>query len=138
MAARGEITAGAGPAGARVGKRRAGLSSELIAILAVGAMMAGTMLTMMTMMVSAFEENFASIRAEIQSVRSEVESLEQSIRGEIGSLREDVRELRKDVRALQVGQTELRERMARMESKVDMLAGEWPPKPGGSAARYRL
>ena len=38
----------------------------------------------------------------------------------VGEVREDVREVRRDV-------GELRERMVRVESKLEVLAGEWPP-----------
>ena len=40
--------------------------------------------------------------------------------GIVGEVREDVREVRRDV-------GELRERMVRVESKLEVLAGEWPP-----------
>ena len=40
---------------------------------------------------------------------------------ELGAVREEVRELR-------AGQVELRERMVRVEAKVDVLAGDWPPE----------
>ena len=76
--------------------RNAGLSAELIAILAVGVTLAGVMLTMMMVMTDSFAR-------------------------ELGSVREEVRELRD-------GQVELRERMVRVEAKVDVLAGDWPPE----------
>ena len=76
--------------------RNAGLSAELIAILAVGVTLAGVMLTMMMVMTESFAR-------------------------ELGSVREEVRELRD-------GQVELRERMVRVEAKVDVLAGDWPPE----------
>ena len=149
MAAQGGATAGADRTRAGEGRRRTGVSSELIAILAVGAMMAGTMLTMMNMMMGAFEQNFTSIREEIASVRREIRSNREEIasnrkeiaslreevasnRREIASLRDDVGELRKDVRTLQAGQAELRERMVRLESKVDLLAGDWPGPARGT------
>ena len=76
--------------------RNAGLSAELIAILAVGVTLAGVMLTMMMVMTDSFAR-------------------------ELGSVREEVRELR-------AGQVELQERMVRVEAKVDVLAGDWPPE----------
>ena len=79
--------------------RNAGLSAELIAILAVGVTLAGVMLTMMTVM-TVMTDSFAR---------------------ELGAVREEVRELR-------AGQVELRERMVRVEAKVDVLAGDWPPE----------
>ena len=38
----------------------------------------------------------------------------------VGEVREELREVRHDV-------GELRERMVRVESKLEVLAGEWPP-----------
>ena len=44
--------------------------------------------------------------------------------------------LREDVRELRAGQVELRERMARVEAKLDVLVGDWPPKKDqGTAGR---
>ena len=43
-----------------------------------------------------------------------------SMLGIVGEVRKDVRELRRDV-------GELGERMVRVESKLEVLAGEWPP-----------
>lgn len=54
--------------------------------------------------------------------------------GAVGEVQEEVREVRRDVREVrgeveevraEVG--ELRERMVRVESKLEVLAGEWPP-----------
>ena len=83
--------------------RRAALSPELIAILAVGVTLAGVMLTMMMVMTDSFAR-------------------------ELGAVREEVRELRAGQVELRAGQSELRERMARVEAKVDVLAGDWPPR----------
>ena len=63
--------------------------------------------------------------------------------GIVGEVREDVREVRRDVRELRRDVGELRERMVRVESKLEVLAGEWPAgkgsrrsvNPGGGAAR---
>ena len=95
MEAQGGEAAGAGSERRR-SRRAAGLSPELIAILAVGVALAGLMLTMMTVMMDSFEKDLSAIEGE--------------------------------VRELQAGQGELRERMARVESKLDVLAGDWPPK----------
>ena len=84
-------------------RRRSALSPELIAILAVGVTLAGAMLTMMTVMTDSFAR-------------------------ELGAVREEVRVVRAEVRELTTGQAELRERVARIESKVDVLAGDWPPE----------
>ena len=46
------------------------------------------------------------------------------------SFHEDMSAVREDVRELRVGQVELRERVARIEAKVDVLARDWPPKRG--------
>ena len=100
MEAQGGEAAGTGR---RRSRRAAGLSPELIAILAVGVALAGLMLTMMTVMMDSFEKDLSAIQGEVQ-------------------------ELRGEVRELRAGQGELRERMARVESKLDVLAGDWPPK----------
>ncbi len=87
----------------RQSRRAAGLSPELIAILAVGVALAGLMLTMMTVMMHSFEKDLSAVQEE--------------------------------VRELQAGQGELRERMTRVESKLDVLAGDWPPKQDRGASR---
>ena len=87
----------------RRSRRAAGLSPELIAILAVGVALAGVMLTMMTLMMNSFDKDLSAVR-------------------------EEVRELR-------AGQVELRERMVRVESKLDVLAGDWPPEKEQGTAR---
>ena len=91
----------------RPSRRAGGLSPELIAILAVGVALAGVMLTMMTVMMNSFDKELSAVREE---------------------MREEVRELR-------AGQVELRERMVRVESKLDVLAGDWPPKEDRGPAR---
>ena len=91
----------------RPSRRAGGLSPELIAILAVGVALAGVMLTMMTLMMDSFDKELSAVREE---------------------MREEVRELR-------AGQVELRERMVRVESKLDVLAGDWPPKEDRGPAR---
>ena len=83
--------------------RSSAFSPELIAILAVGVTLAGVMLTMMTVMTDSFAR-------------------------ELGAVREEVRELRVGQVELRAGQVELRERVARVESKMDVLAGDWPTK----------
>ena len=79
------------------------MSAELIAILVVGVTLAGAMLTMMTMMTDSFAR-------------------------EPGAVREELRVVHDEVRVIRDGQIDLRERMARVESKVDVLAGDWPPE----------
>ena len=91
----------------RRSRRAAGLSPELIAILAVGVALAGVMLTMMTVMMNSFDKELSAVREE---------------------MREEVGELR-------AGQVELRERMVRVESKLDVLAGDWPPEKERGTAR---
>ena len=46
----------------------------------------------------------------------------------LGVVRDEVRVVRDEVRVIRDGQIDLRERMARVESKVDVLAGDWPPR----------
>ena len=98
MAAKGDAMTEAGTTTREARPRRAALSPELIAILAVGVTLAGVTLTRMTVMTDSFHEDMSAVR-------------------------EDVRELR-------AGQVELRERMVRVEAKVDVLVGDWPPKRG--------
>ncbi len=92
------------------------MSAELIAILAMGVMLAGVMLTMMTVMTDSFSREIGAVREELR----------------IGQT--DLRAAQVELRAAQVelraGQADLRERMARVESKVDLLAGDWPPSRG--------
>ena len=83
--------------------RSSALSPELIAILAVGVTLAGVMIAMMTVMTDSFAR-------------------------ELGSVREEFRVVREELRVVRAGQVDLRERMARVEAKVDVLAGDWPPK----------
>ena len=87
----------------RQSRRAAGLSPELIAILAVGVALAGLMLTMMTVMMGSFDKDLSAVQREVREIRT--------------------------------GQGELRERMARVESKLDVLAGDWPPKQDRGTAR---
>ena len=87
----------------RQSRRAAGLSPELIAILAVGVALAGVMLTMMTLMMDSFDKDLSAVREEVEELRA--------------------------------GQVELRERMVRVESKLDVLAGDWPPKEDRGPAR---
>ncbi len=109
MVVKGDALPGADSRRNEARPRRTALSAELIAILAMGVMLAGVMLTMMTVMTDSFSR-------------------------EIGAVREELRIGQTDLRAAQVelraGQADLRERMARVESKVDLLAGDWPPSRG--------
>ena len=117
MAAKGDAMMEAGTTPREARSRRAVLSPELIAILAVGVTLAGVMLAMMTVMTDSFARELGAVREEFRVVR------------------EDVREIREDVREIRTGQVELRERVARVESKLDVLAGDWPPKRGPAAVR---
>lgn len=45
----------------------------------------------------------------------------------VGEVREELREVRHDVGELRRDVGDLRERMVRVESKLEVLAGEWPP-----------
>ena len=116
MAAQGDAMTAVEQAHAGAGRRRGSLSPELIAILAVGVTLAGVMLTMMMMMTDSFARELRAVR------------------GEMGGIREEVRVLREEVRVLQAGQVELRERVARVEAKVDVLAGDGPPDRSSGTA----
>lgn len=118
MAARGEAAAGSERQRGEGKPRRAALSPELIAILAMGVMIVGVMLAMMTFMMQSFDNDMRSVRQDLQAVREEI----RDVRGE-------VRDVRGEVRGLRAGQIELRERVVRVESKLDVLAGDWPPTP---------
>ena len=109
MAAKGDVMAEAGTTPREVRSRRAALSPELIAILAVGVTLAGVMLTMMMVITDSFARELGAVREELQVVREEA-------------------------RVIRDGQIDLRERMARVESKVDVLAGDWPPDRGSGTA----
>lgn len=100
MATRGDAVTGTER---RRSRRAAGLSPELIAILAVGVALAGVMLTMMTVMMVSFDKDLSAVREEVGELRA--------------------------------GQVELRERMVRVESKLDVLAGDWPPEKERGTAR---
>lgn len=120
MAARGEAAAGSERQRGEGKPRRAALSPELIAILAMGVMIVGVMLAMMTFMMQSFDNDMRSVRQDLQAVREEI----RDVRGE-------VRDVRGEVRGLRAGQIELRERVVRVESKLDVLAGDRPPTPAG-------
>lgn len=116
MAAKGDVMAEAGTTPREVRSRRAALSPELIAILAVGVTLAGVMLTMMVVITDSFARELGAVRGELQVAR------------------EEVRVIREEVRVIRDGQIDLRERMARVESKVDVLTGDWPPNRGSGTA----
>ena len=123
MAMEGDVLPGADSGRGSTRRRSSVLSAELIAILAVGVTLAGVMLTMMTVMTGSFVREMGAVREEFRVVRDELRVV-----------REEVRVVREEVRVIRDGQIDLRERMARVESKVDVLAGNWPPKPGSGTA----
>ena len=53
----------------------------------------------------------------------------------MNSFDKDLSAVREEVGELRAGQVELRERMVRVESKLDVLAGDWPPKEDRGPAR---
>ena len=63
----------------------------------------------------------------VDRIRDEI----QGIRGELQGIRAEIQELRR-------GQVEIRERLTRVETKIGVLAGDWPPprsgKPSGEDA----
>ena len=121
MAAKGDAIMEAGTTPREARSRCAALSPELIAIVAVGVTLAGVMLAMMTVMTDSFARELGAVREEF--------------RKEFRVVREEVRVVRDEVRVVRDGQVELRERVARVESKLDVLAGDWPPKRGPAAVR---
>ena len=80
------------------GMPRTGLSNELIAILAVGVMLAGMVFTTGTW------------------IRDDLRDDMQILRGDMRVLRDDMRVLSDEVRSVQSGLSELRERVVRIES----------------------
>ena len=83
MAAKGDAMMEAGTTPREARSRRAVLSPELIAILAVGVTLAGVMLAMMTVMTDSFARELGAVREEFRVVREDVREI-----------REDVREIR--------------------------------------------
>ena len=90
------------------GKRampRTGLSNELIAILAVGVMLAGLVFTTGTW------------------IRDDLRDDMRILRGDMRVLRDDIRILRDEVRSVQSGLSELRERVVRIETLLHGKSG---------------
>lgn len=77
---------------------RVGVSGEIIAILAVGVMLAGLVFTTGSW------------------IRDDLRDDMQILRGDMRVLRDDMRILRDEVRSVQSGLSELRERVVRIES----------------------
>ena len=89
------------------------LISVLVAVVAVGASLAGLMLA-----------GLRSIRREMQEVRQEVRHEVQHLRDEV---RQDMRDVREDMRDMRTQIGDLRERMGRVEGLLqgfrDVLIG---------------
>lgn len=89
---------------------RVGVSGEMIAILAVGVMLAGLVFT-----------TGSWIRDDMQILRDglhgDVQILRDDLYGDIRILRDDMQILRDEVRTVQLGLSELRERLTRVEER---------------------
>ena len=120
MAAQGEVMAGVKPAGNEARPRRAPLSPELIAILAVGVALAGVMLTIMMVMMDAFARELGAVREDVRELRAgQVEVRDRMVRVESGTV-----SLARELEAVRAGQVEVRDRVVRVESGMVSLARE--------------
>ena len=84
---------------------RTGLSNEMIAILAVGVMLAGLVFTTGSW------------------IRDDMQILRDDMRGDMRVLRDDMRVMRDEVRSVQSGLNELRERVVRIETLLHGRSG---------------
>lgn len=97
---------------------RPGLSGELIAILAVGVMLAGLVFTTTTWS----RDDLRFLRGDMLVLRDDMQTLHQDVRTlhqDVQILRQDVQNLRDDVRSVQSGLSELRERVVRVETLLE-------------------
>lgn len=145
MAVQGDVMAAVEPTGGEARPRRAVLSPELIAILAVGVALAGVMLTVTMVIVDAFAREMGAIREDVREIRagqieirdrlSRVEAGQGELRDRLvrveagqGELRDRLARVEAGQVELHAGQDEIRDRMARVESKVDVLTRDEPPE----------
>ena len=84
---------------------RVSVSGEMIAILAVGVMLAGLVFTTGSW------------------IRDDMQILRDDMRGDMRVLRDDMRILRDEVRTVQSGLSELRERVVRIETLLHGRSG---------------
>ena len=144
MAVQGDVMAAVEPTGGEARPRRAALSPELIAILAVGVALAGVMLTMTMVLVDSFAREMGAIREDVREIRagqieirdrlSRVEAGQGELRGRLARVEAGQAELQAGQVELRAGQADLRDRMVRVEAKVDVLAGNEPPERSAGAA----
>ena len=131
MAVQGDVMAAVEPTGGEARPRRAVLSPELIAILAVGVALAGVMLTMTMVIVDAFAREMGAIREDVREIRAgQIEIRDRLSRVEAGQgeLHDRLVRVEAGQAELHAGQDELRYRTARVESKVDVLTRDEPPE----------
>jgi len=137
MAVQRDLMAEAGPGVVGVQPRRAVLSPEMIAILAVGVALSGVVLTMTMVLADVFSRGLGAVREDVREFRAgQVEVRERLVRVEVGQ-----DDLRARMIGLETGQAELRarqiefgDRMTRVEAKVDMLLGDEPPERSAGTA----
>ena len=135
MAVQGDVTAGAKPSGGEARPRRATLSPELVAILAVGVALAGVMLTMTMVLTDVFSLKLGAIREDVREIRGgQVEIRDRLGRVEAGQgvLLDRLGRVESGQAALRSGQADLRDRMARVES------GQAALRTGQAELRDRL
>ena len=135
MAVQGDVMAAVEPTGGETRPRRAALSPELIAILAVGVALAGVMLTMTMVIVDAFAREMGAIREDVREIRagqievrdrlSRVEAGQGELRDRLARVEAGQAELQAGQAELRAGQDELRDRLARVEAgQAELQAGQ--------------
>ena len=123
------------PTGGEARPRRAVLSPELIAILAVGVALAGVMLTMTMVLVDAFAREMGAIREDVREIRAgQIEIRDRLSRVEAGQgvlvdrlsrVEAGQRELRDRLARVDAGQGELRDRLVRVDAgQAELQAGQ--------------
>ena len=51
--------------------------------------------------------------------------------GAVDRVRDEIQGIRAEIQELRQGQVEIRERLTRVETKIEVLAGDWPPPRSG-------
>ena len=135
MAMQGDVTAGAKPSGGEARPRRATLSPELIAILAVGVALAGAMLTMTMVLTDVFSRELGAVRGDVRELRAgqvevrdrlaRVEAGQGTLRDRLARVEAGQGDLRDRIIRVEAGQADLRDRIGRVEAgQADLRAGQ--------------
>ena len=112
MAMQGDVTAGAKPSGGEARPRRATLSPELLAILAVGVALAGAMLTMTMVLTDVFSRELGAVRGDLRELRAG----QVGVRDRLARVEGGQGALRDRLSRVEAGQGDLRDRLARVEA----------------------